>query len=347
MENLIYYLFVLTIASYVLAFMFYSLKIALGHAKFYKYARALTYLGLAAALTALVLRWVNVGHPPLSNMYESMITLSTFIALAGMFFTFKRPIAILEAGTCVVALITLGVASVYVAETRPLIPALQSYWLHVHVSMAFIGESCFAIAFLLSYLFCFRQYVTGDYSGTPSKSEKVASTTVVFLLPLLFLGLMGAIARHLSSHPMYLERWHHLLWGTVLPASVAVIALIIFTLHNKSSMGAKAQKWLPEPALLDTLTYRAIAVGYPIFTVGAIIFGMVWANQAWGRYWGWDPKETWAFITFLTYSLYLHIRLMRGWKGTWTAIVSIIGFLVTVFTLFGVNYLISSLHSYT
>lgn len=347
MENQIYYLFVLTIASYVLAFIFYSLKISLDRQSFYKYARGLTYLGLAAALTALSLRWYDAGHPPLSNMYESMITLSTFIALAGMFFTFKRPIAILEAGTCVVAIITLGIASVYVPAARPLIPALQSYWLHVHVSFAFIGESCFAIAFLLSYLFCFRQFVTGDYSGTPSKSEKAASTAIVFLLPLLFLGLMSAIAWHLSDHPMYVERWRNILWGTVLPTCIAVIGLIAFTFYDKSSQGAKAKKWLPEPALLDTLTYRAIAVGYPIFTVGAIIFGMVWANQAWGRYWGWDPKETWAFITFLTYSLYLHIRLMRGWKGTWTAVVSVIGFLVTVFTLFGVNYLISSLHSYT
>ena len=347
MDNQIYYLFVLTIASYVLAFVFYSFRIALERESLYKYARGLTYLGLAAALTALSIRWHDAGHPPLSNMYESMITLSTFIALAGMFFTFKRPIAILEAGTCVAAIITLGIASVYVAEARPLIPALQSYWLHVHVSLAFIGEACFAIAFLLSYLFCFRQYVTGDYSGTPSTSEKAASTGVVFLLPLLFLGLMGAIARHLSTHPMYIESWRNIIWGTMVSTCVAVIALIIFTLYDKASVGARAQKWLPEPALLDTLTYRAIAVGYPLFTVGAMIFGMVWANQAWGRYWGWDPKETWSLITFLTYSLYLHIRLMRGWKGTWTAVVSVIGFLVTAFTLFGVNYLISSLHSYS
>jgi ABC-type transport system involved in cytochrome c biogenesis permease subunit len=97
---------------------------------------------------------------------------------------------------------------------------------------------------------------------------------------------------------------------------------------------------------LDRLTYTAIGIGYPIFTVGALVFGAVWAEVAWGSWWSWDPKETWALVTWLVYTGYLHARLVRGWRGPVSAVLSIAGFVFTLFTLFGVNYLLSGLHSY-
>jgi len=97
---------------------------------------------------------------------------------------------------------------------------------------------------------------------------------------------------------------------------------------------------------LDEISYRAIAIGYPIFTLGALIFASIWAHQAWGRFWAWDPKETWAFITWLFYTAYLHLRLSRGWQGTKSAWMSVIGFLIIMFTLIGVNLVIAGLHSY-
>jgi ABC-type transport system involved in cytochrome c biogenesis permease subunit len=96
----------------------------------------------------------------------------------------------------------------------------------------------------------------------------------------------------------------------------------------------------------DRITYLSVSLGYMIFTAGALIFGMVWAKQAWGSYWSWDPKETWALITWLTYTLYLHLRLVKGLRGRLSAVLAIIGFLLTLFTFFGVNYLLPSLHSY-
>ena len=114
----------------------------------------------------------------------------------------------------------------------------------------------------------------------------------------------------------------------------------------RGALGKGAEKWLPEDSVLDNLTYRAIALGYPLYTVGGLVFGMIWANKTWGRYWGWDPKETWALVTFLVYSVYLHVRLSRGWSGIWTACLAVAGFSVTLFTLFAVNFLISGLHSY-
>ncbi|HDQ14402.1 MAG TPA: cytochrome C biogenesis protein [Sediminispirochaeta sp.] len=96
----------------------------------------------------------------------------------------------------------------------------------------------------------------------------------------------------------------------------------------------------------DRLSYTSILVGYFLFSVGALVFGMIWAEQAWGSYWSWDPKETWALITWLTYTLYLHVRLVMKRKGRLTAILAILGFLLTMFTFFGVNYLMPGLHSY-
>jgi cytochrome c-type biogenesis protein CcsB len=100
------------------------------------------------------------------------------------------------------------------------------------------------------------------------------------------------------------------------------------------------------PATLDEITYKSIAMGFPIFTLGGLIFGAIWADQAWGKYWTWDPKETWSLITWFFYAFYLHGRMMRGWKGKKVAIVAVLGFLAVVFTYLGVNLLLSGLHSY-
>ncbi|KOP63871.1 cytochrome C biogenesis protein [Bacillus sp. FJAT-18019] len=101
-----------------------------------------------------------------------------------------------------------------------------------------------------------------------------------------------------------------------------------------------------DPDDLDEISYRAIAIGFPVFTLGGLIFAMIWAEIAWGRFWGWDPKEVWALITWLFYSVYLHLRLSRGWQGKYSSWLSVIGFIVVMFTLVGVNLIIAGLHSY-
>lgn len=101
-----------------------------------------------------------------------------------------------------------------------------------------------------------------------------------------------------------------------------------------------------DPEDLDEISYRGIAIGYPIFTLGGLIFAMIWAHQAWGRFWGWDPKEVWALITWLFYAVLLHLRLSRGWVGKKSAWLAVIGFLIVMFTLIGVNLIIAGLHSY-
>ncbi len=341
-------IFTLSMICYLAAFALYSASLSLNRQTLQTYARVINWIGALSAVAALGLRWYSAGHPPLSNMYESLVTLSTLIILVGLIFTSESPLPVLEAGASVGAVLMIGIASVFSSDVKPLIPALQSYWLHLHVSLAFIGEACFAVAFILSYLFCLRR-ILGDASGRTDFTdlrEKIACYVVVAGLPVSFIGGMALLARHLSSNPMYAERWQSIVYWVIIPACAATIAVAVMAWLFRGALGRGAEKWLPENAVLDNLIYRAIALGYPLFTVGGLIFGMVWANKAWGRYWGWDPKETWALITFLVYSIYLHVRLARGWNGTWTACLSVAGFIVTMFTLFGVNFLISSLHSY-
>jgi cytochrome c-type biogenesis protein CcsB len=97
---------------------------------------------------------------------------------------------------------------------------------------------------------------------------------------------------------------------------------------------------------LDSISYRSVAIGFPLFTLGGLVFGMVWAYKAWGTYWSWDPKEVWSLITWFVFALYLHTRVAMGWKGRRSAIIALLGFLAALFTYFGVNYLLAGLHSY-
>lgn len=341
-------IFIIAMACYLLAFFFYCVYFSSNKDKFYKIARIANWIGAVSALIALGLRWHEAGYPPLSNMYESMVTLSTFMVLSGILFTIKHPLAFLEAGSSVFAVMMIGISSLFPSEIKPLIVPLQSNWLYVHVSLAFLGESCFAVAFILSYMYCLRR-ILGNSAGKTTfenNAEKAACYIVTVGLPIIFIAGMILLALTLKENPKYADKWQNIVYWLICPAIVTSVLLSIMTYLFRGAIGKGAEKWLPEDSVLDNLTYRAIALGYPLYTVGGLVFGMIWANKTWGRYWGWDPKETWALVTFLVYSVYLHVRLSRGWSGIWTACLAVAGFSVTLFTLFAVNFLISGLHSY-
>jgi cytochrome c-type biogenesis protein CcsB len=131
-------------------------------------------------------------------------------------------------------------------------------------------------------------------------------------------------------------------------ASFAVsfgISILYIIRDKKEDQKEGVLKWLPATPVLDEINYKSIVIGFPMLTLG-IITGAAWANYAWGSYWSWDPKETWSLITWFIYAAFLHARFTRDWKGKRTAILSIVGFIFVLFTYFGVNYLISGLHSY-
>lgn len=224
---------------------------------------------LAAALLLLgttVERSIRIEFVAVTNTYESLIFFAGVIALLLFIYRLQKRISILPwvmfGGTFMaIALLSISSSPIASSELQPPIPALQSYWLVLHVTFSFIGEAFFTVAFVAS----------------------------------------------------------------------------IYYLATKDEERRKN---------IDRIIYTTIGIGYPIFTAGALIFGAIWAKYAWGAYWSWDPKETWALITWLTYTVYLHMRLIRRMRGKFSAIVSIVGYAFTLFTFFGVNYLLSGLHSY-
>ncbi len=219
--------------------------------------------GLLLHTGALILRTVVSRHAPFTNMYESLSFLAwaTVLALIVLDRKFRIPRVAPYVMLIAVGLVALASSPLMPKEATPLVPALQSYWLWLHVSVTLLGEAFFAVAFIASLL-----YLRSD---TEEKKLK-----------------------------------------------------------------------------MDSVSYRAVAVGFPLFTLGGLVFGMVWAYKAWGTYWSWDPKEVWSLITWFVFALYLHTRIVMGWKGKRSALIAIIGFLAALFTYFGVNYLLSGLHSY-
>ena len=177
----------------------------------------------------------------------------------------------------------------------------------------------------------------------------------VFILPVVFLlmafsSLPTTPKEIFPLRPALQSQW--LVWHVILSFvgeaafAVAFGTSIMYLIRRRSKDSSFISQSFPGLSTLDTISYRAIIIGFPIFTIGALIFGAIWAKYAWGDYWSWDPKETWALITWIVYALYLHVRYVHGWKGKAAAWISILGFLATMFTLFGVNYLLSGLHSY-
>jgi cytochrome c-type biogenesis protein CcsB len=168
-------------------------------------------------------------------------------------------------------------------------------------------------------------------------------------LPFLFLGL-ASLLFHSEVRPLVPALQSNWLTAHVLTCflgyaafalSFGVSVLYLFV----SRYGKGLQEVFPDVKTLDEINYKAIALGFPFLSVG-IITGAIWANEAWGTYWSWDPKETWSLITWLVYAAFLHARFARGWAGKRTAVLSIVGFLATLFTYFGVNFFLPGLHSY-
>jgi len=199
----------------------------------------------------------------------------------------------------------------------------------------------FSCAIVLAYIIVERRF--------KNRSLGVFILPVVFLL-MAFSSLPTTPKEIMPLIPALQSQW--LVWHVILSfigEAAFVVAFgssVMYLLRVRSKEDSFISRTFPALSTLDTLSYRAIAIGFPIFTLGALIFGAVWAKYAWGDYWSWDPKETWALITWIIYALYLHARIVHGWEEKGAAWISIIGFLATMFTLFGVNYLLAGLHSY-
>jgi cytochrome c-type biogenesis protein CcsB len=249
-------------------------------------------------------RWIVAGYFPLSNLYESLLFLTWILLTAYLYIETKTNSRLIGAIVVPVTLLISGFANLTLSpemqKSSPLVPALQSNWLMLHVSMMLLSYGTLIMGSLLCILFL----VISGYKDIDLKSKEKE------ILP--FYNVMLE----------YYER-------TVISPSAEISEFGKIKLLQS----------------LDNWSYRIIGLGFPFLTIG-IISGGVWANEAWGSYWSWDPKETWALITWLVFATYLHARITKGWEGKKTAIVGGLGFFVIWICYLGVNFLGKGLHSY-
>jgi cytochrome c-type biogenesis protein CcsB len=296
----------------------------------------LAWAAVFMALTGTMVRWYEshqigpmIGHIPVSNLYEVFVL---FCWLTTVFYLYYEeryrtralgPFVMLVVSAAVGFLLWYTVAR-GAQEIQPLVPALQSWWMKVHVPANFIGYGTFALAAMVALAVLLKT--------SPARSL----WTGLVALPGAVLVLMGAYAA-LGSPDAEMQgaivKAARLLGGTA--AFFAVMIALRGPINART----------PSLELMDDVMYKAIAVGFAFFTI-ATVLGAFWAAEAWGGYWSWDPKETWALIVWLNYAAWLHMRLMKGLRGTAAAWWSLAGLVVTTFAFLGVNMFLSGLHSY-
>ncbi|MCV7285085.1 c-type cytochrome biogenesis protein CcsB [Mycolicibacterium wolinskyi] len=237
---------------------------------------ALTYVGIGLLLVCIVLRGLATSRVPWGNMYE-FINLTCFCGLVAAAVVLRRPqYRTLWVFVLLPVLILLTVSGRWLyTHAAPVMPALQSYWLPIHVSVVSLGSGVFLVAGVAS---------------------------------ILFLVKMSPLAERDNGFGRVIQR-------------------------------------LPDAQTLDRIAYRTTIFAFPVFGFG-VIFGAIWAEEAWGRYWGWDPKETVSFIAWVVYAAYLHARSTAGWRDRKAAWINVVGFVAMVFNLFFINLVTVGLHSY-
>jgi cytochrome c-type biogenesis protein CcsB len=237
--------------------------------------RGLFALATLALAVGVVMRGLGTERAPWANMYEFSITGALVASIVFLVLARTAVGRVVSVWAVLLIFVTVGLAStVLYVSPGPLQPALQSYWLVVHVGCAVLAFGLFTVGAVVSAL--------------QIASERAADR------------------------------------------------------GRTSGFGAS----LPDSVSLDRLAYRLTAIAFPIWTFGPLILGAIWAEVSWGRYWGWDPKEVWALITWLAYAAYLHARATAGWKGSKASVVALIGYATVLFSYFGVNILFNGLHSY-
>ncbi len=349
--------------GYIIAMILYIAYLVFKNEAIGKGATGITVLSFISQTIAFGMRWVEFYNrhmelgmdipfwrPPISNLYESLIFFVWCLILGYLVIEFRYKNRSFGAFITPVA----GLALAFIEMSgmskgiQPLVPALQSNWLLAHVTMSFISYSTFALAFGTGLMYLIEK--------TESRTEPgYIFWTVSLGVLIVLLAAMGLdyLKYHVvMSNPENVRGF--LFKATfksgstpVMFVSWAVSILIIGLIWRYGYVLKRiVSSFNVTPKLLEDLTYKSIAVGFPIFTLGGLIFGAIWADQAWGVYWSWDPKETWSLITWFVYAFFLHARLMRGWRGSKVAVVAVIGFITVVFTYLGVNLLLSGLHSY-
>ena len=395
-----------------------------GTESYVKFAPLATWAGLLANTGAVAHRWYAAGHPPFASIYEMLLSFVWTLAALTLVAEKKYGVKVIGTITLPVAIVGVVLMQLLPSEVRPLVPALQSTWLHVHVTLAMLAYAACALSFALAMMFLIQDKVETEtfmagtslfsiatYAGiltrfengglsvvawdTANKSEAFLSRGVrlFVVIPdlgwLMVLGLAAAAApfavylyARLKKDDSFLPIGDRAIFVSLLLEVLALVAFLIRARDGQyGSLDAEGlfptslkaspfilsglvgsifvsllylmllwrrhdlERLLPTAETLDQITYKTICIAFPLLTL-MIAAGAYWANRTWGSYWSWDPKETWAAITWLVYAGYLHMRITRGWRGRRAAYFAILGFAVVMFTFFGVTYLLPGLHAY-
>jgi len=397
-----------------------------GVARYVRFASTATAIGLAANTLAVAHRWYLSGRPPFASIYEMLLSFVWAVAALTLVAEKKFGVKIIGSVTMPLAVVCVILMQLLPSEVRPLVPALQSTWLHVHVTLAMLSYATCALSCALAMMFLIQDdlktetflawtsaLVSAIYVGiVATRFEKWGGLSVtgwdaknktdIFLGPgmrlfvtvpdlgwLFVLAAAGAVVPlvlYFAGRSKNNESFFALankavfigillqivvlaafvlrvrdasyaspdqegLFPTALAASPFLLGgmvtgifaslLYLMLLWRRSDL----ESMLPSADTLDQVTYKTICIAFPLLT-GMIAAGAYWANRTWGSYWSWDPKETWAAITWLVYAGYLHMRITRGWRGRRAAYFAILGFGVVIFTFLGVTYLLPGLHAY-
>lgn len=369
---------------YLIATLFFGGAIKEKGRKWANIGISITILGFAAQSVYFVTRWIASGHAPVSNFFEfgtffGMMMVGAFII---MYFIYKT--SILGLFALPVAILLIAYASMFPREITPLIPSLKSYWLQIHVTTAAAGQAILAISFIAGVIYLLKNVDQSKRSKRTFWLETVlftlicvigfvAVTTVfssikyeakfqwidkneqkaemVYNLPALVGPHEGKLVTSDKFEPVIetpaiinAKKLNTVIWSVFMGIGLYILIRLILRKRVAAAIQPVVKK--VDSDLLDEIGYRSVAIGFPVFTLGALIFAMIWAQIAWTRFWGWDPKEVWALITWLFYAAFLHLRLSKGWHGEKSAWLAVIGFAIIMFNFVVVNLVIAGLHSY-
>ena len=312
LDNIIFLVLLIVTIAYWASIIYTDFKIL---SKISSYG---TILANSLIFLLLSLRWLNYGYFPLSNLYESLLFLAWGITFTTFVLESRTRTSIIGSISNPISLFIIGFAGLSLPESMqapsPLVPALKSNWLMMHVTVMMLSYASLIVGSLLGIFFLILTngkkdeiILQGNSYGRTFKDNKLLDTA------------------------FYKEG-----------PDEDYAALLTEEVENPTSVKETRLSLLES---IDNLSYRTISFGFPLLTIG-IIAGAVWANEAWGSYWSWDPKETWALITWLVFASYLHARITKSWQGRKPAIIASFGFIVVWICYLGVNFLGKGLHTY-
>ena len=381
---------------YLIAILPFSASIKAKSKRYENIGIILTTIGFVMQLIYFITRWIAAGHAPVSNMYEFLTMFGIMMVGGFLVINYIYHTPILALFSLPIAMLVIVYASMFSREVSPLIPALQSNWLAIHVITVTISYGILSVSSVAGLIYLLRYVDAKEKSKDAFWLEVVMYFIVVvlafILTTIVMKGIvnykedyfyqdkngMNAVAEYhlpglitfkdstpvvkvegtkesykevkrfdtgielppvINAQKLNTVAWSiiigSILYGLIRLISRRTIFSMIKPLTNKVSL-----------RLMDEICYRSVIIGFPLFSLGGLLFASIWAQIAWSRFWGWDPKEVWALITFLFYAIFLHLRLGKGWEGKKSAWLAVVGLGIILFNVISVNLIIEGLHYY-